>query len=175
MAPRRIVTGIDSDGRSVFLHDGPSPGVVDLGLGVDTEIWTDDPQTAAGADIADPAAVARHSLEPPAGGSKFRLWTFPPSSGEPPTAEQFAAALAAVEPVFDAGDALELDAPGFHTTRTVDYGVVLDGEVVLLLDEGEATLRVGDVVVQRGTRHAWENRSDAPCTMAFVLVSRPGS
>jgi uncharacterized cupin superfamily protein len=57
-----------------------------------------------------------------------------------------------------------------HRTRTVDYGIVLDGEVMLVLDDSETVLRAGDVVVQRGTSHRWENRSDAPARVAFILI-----
>ncbi len=74
---------------------------------------------------------------------------------------------------FDTGDALEEEDPAMHTTRTIDYGIILDGEVDLELDEGEVHLRPGDVIVQRATRHAWRNRGTAPCTIAFVLISSP--
>jgi mannose-6-phosphate isomerase-like protein (cupin superfamily) len=68
-------------------------------------------------------------------------------------------------------ETFEMDHPGMHTTDSVDYDVVLDGEIVLELDEGrEVTLRAQDVAVQHGTRHAWRNRSDRPATMLFVLV-----
>jgi uncharacterized cupin superfamily protein len=61
--------------------------------------------------------------------------------------------------------------PLMHRTETVDYGVVIDGELTLVLDEGEVLLRPGSVVVQRGTNHAWANRSGRPCRMLFVLVA----
>ena len=66
---------------------------------------------------------------------------------------------------------MEQNDPGMHTTRTIDYGIVLSGEIYLELDEGEVHLTPGDVVVQRGTRHAWRNRSAEPCKIAFVLIS----
>ena len=68
---------------------------------------------------------------------------------------------------------MEKDDQAMHTTRTIDYGIVLSGEIDLELDEGEVHLGPGDVVVQRGTRHAWRNRGSRPCTMAFVLISSP--
>jgi quercetin dioxygenase-like cupin family protein len=85
------------------------------------------------------------------------------------TEEEMAAAWSRVE----VGDAFDADEPGMHTTRTIDYGIVLSGEIDLELDEGVAHLRPGDVVVQRGTRHAWRNRGTEPCTVAFVLISSP--
>jgi quercetin dioxygenase-like cupin family protein len=60
--------------------------------------------------------------------------------------------------------------PLMHRTDTVDYGIVLSGEIYLVLDKQETLLKAGDVVVQRGTNHAWSNRSDKPCRMAFILV-----
>jgi uncharacterized cupin superfamily protein len=57
-----------------------------------------------------------------------------------------------------------------HRTQTVDYGIVLDGEVVLVLEDSETVLRAGDVVVQRGTSHRWENRSATPARVAFILI-----
>jgi quercetin dioxygenase-like cupin family protein len=67
----------------------------------------------------------------------------------------------------------EREDPAMPRTPTIDYGIVLEGEVVLELDDSETTLRAGDIVVQRKTRHAWRNRSDQPCTMVFVLISSP--
>ena len=60
--------------------------------------------------------------------------------------------------------------PGFHKTASVDYAIVLSGEIYALMDEGETLLKQGDVLVQRGTNHAWSNRSDAPAVLAFVLI-----
>jgi mannose-6-phosphate isomerase-like protein (cupin superfamily) len=74
---------------------------------------------------------------------------------------------------FDTGDAMEEENPDMHTTRTIDYGIVLSGELDLELDEGEVHLTAGDVIVQRGTRHAWHNRGTVPCKVAFVLISSP--
>ena len=60
--------------------------------------------------------------------------------------------------------------PGFHKTDTIDYAIVLSGEIYALMDEGEVLLKAGDVLVQRGTNHAWSNRTEAPCCIAFVLI-----
>ncbi|WP_205855964.1 cupin domain-containing protein, partial [Phytoactinopolyspora endophytica] len=64
----------------------------------------------------------------------------------------------------------EPDAPGVHTTDSVDYDIVLDGEIWLELDDETVHLRQGDVVVQNGTRHAWRNQGDRPASLAFVLI-----
>ena len=60
--------------------------------------------------------------------------------------------------------------PGFHQTDTLDYAICLEGEVWAVLDEGETLMKAGDVLIQRGTYHAWSNRGDKPCRMAFVLI-----
>jgi len=140
--PRRVVTGHDQRGVSVFLHDGPPPVVRKAPDGaLFYEIWgtgaTPAPIGAAEPDPAD-GSVA---VPPAPGGTKIRINEFPPG---------------VVSPV--------------HRTQSVDYGIVLDGEMVLVLDDTETVLGPGDVVVQRGTVHRWENRSGRPARMAFVLV-----
>jgi mannose-6-phosphate isomerase-like protein (cupin superfamily) len=170
MATRRVVTAIDDDGNSYFKHDGPTPGRLEMGLFIDDEIWIDDPARPDPAGDHDPATAETFQLEPPPGGSCLRIFTFLPDTGEAYDPETLAAAAAR----FDTGDAMEADAPGMHTTATIDYGVVLSGRITLELDAGTVDLGPGDVVVQRATRHAWRNRSGAPCTMAFVLISSPG-
>lgn len=143
MIPRRVVTGHDETGRSVFTSDGEPPVVRTAPDGaLFYEIWATD---AAPAPIAptelDP--TERSLTVPPApNGTKIRINEFPPG---------------AVSPV--------------HRTESVDYGIVLDGEVVLVLDDdSEKILAPGDVAIQRGTSHRWENRSGQPARMAFILV-----
>ena len=166
MVRRRVVTGINAEGKSYFVHDGPTPGHLDMGVRVIDEIWVDDPASPDPQAKRDPVDVETFHLEPPAEGSVVRVLTFRPGSAQ--VASESLAALAAR---FDTGDAMEEDEPGMHTTRTIDYGIVLSGEIDLELDEGEVHLSAGDVVVQRATRHAWRSCSDQPCVMAFVLVS----
>lgn len=171
MATRRVVTGINSDGKSVFVHDGETPGHLDLGVFTNNEIWVDDPANPDPGASVDPVDTDVQHLEPPAGGSVFRVFTFGPESAEPAAIEETVAAAATQ---FETGDAMEADAPGMHTTQTIDYGIVLSGEIDLELDDrAEVHLTAGDVVVQRGTRHAWRNRSGAPCVMGFVLIASP--
>lgn len=169
MTTRRVVTGINAGGKSYFVHDGPTPGSLDLGgARMLSEIWIDDPSKPDLAAAWDPAASGKFSLEPPEGGSVVRVVVLPADSGDE---MHSGAKLTAAG--FDTGDAMEEEDPAMHTTRTIDYGIVLDGEVDLELDEGEVHLRPGDVIVQRATRHAWRNRGTAPCTIAFVLISSP--
>jgi hypothetical protein len=166
---RRIVTGHDARGRSVIVSDGPSPHVLtlpgraDFGL---TNLWVTD-RTPADNAVDGDAAARPVVLEPPAGGSIFRVVEFPPDrAGGFDRRAAFDA--------MGAGHAMDASAarhPGMHKTATVDYAIVLSGEIWAIMDEGETLMRTGDVLVQRGTNHAWSNRSDQPCLMAFVLVS----
>jgi quercetin dioxygenase-like cupin family protein len=166
---RRIVTGHDARGRSIFVSDGPSPHVLTIGGRTDfalTNLWVTDSAPArnvGSADAADRAVV----LEPPKNGSIFRVVEFPPETGQ---AFDRTTAFSAM----GADHAMDPDAsrhPGMHKTDTVDYAIVLAGEIWALMDEGETLMKAGDCLVQRGTNHAWANRSDGPCLVAFILVS----
>jgi hypothetical protein len=167
---RRVVTGHNAKGRSVFVSDGPSPHVLALPGRPDfalTNLWVTDTSPANNNDSAD-AAARPVVLEPPAGGSIFRVVEFPPEKA--PGGFDRKAAFAAM----GADHAMDPDAsrhPGMHKTATVDYAIVLSGEIWALMDEGETLLKAGDCLVQRGTNHAWSNRSDRPCLVAFILIS----
>jgi hypothetical protein len=168
---RRIVTGHNAKGKSVILSDGPSPhvlsipGVPTFGL---TNLWVTDGAPADNSGSAD-AAKRPVVLEPPQSGTIFRVVEFPPDATLAGTFDRKAAFEG-----MGAGHAMDEDAsrhPGMHKTNTVDYAIVLSGEIWALMDEGETLMRAGDVLVQRGTNHAWSNRSSAPCLVAFILVS----
>ncbi len=168
---RRVVTGHDPAGRSVITFDGTPPAVVELAAVPGTvfhELWA----TAASpvpVDNGDDPTLGSLQLDPPQGGTRIRVVDIPPDSVQNAlSAEEAAAAFAEI----GATHAHELDGTHalMHRTETVDYGIVLIGEVWLVVDEGETRLRPGDVVVQRGTNHAWSNRTDTTARMAFVLV-----
>jgi hypothetical protein len=167
---RRVVTGHNAKGKSVIVSDGPSPHVLTLPGRTDfalTNLWVADTTPASNDGKAD-AAARPVVLEPPAGGSIFRVVEFPPEKA--PGGFDRKAAFAAM----GADHAMDPDAsrhPGMHKTTTVDYAVVLSGEIWALMDEGETLLKAGDCLVQRGTNHAWSNRSDGPCLVAFILIS----
>jgi hypothetical protein len=168
---RRVVTGHNAAGKSIFLRDGPSPHVFRRapGSAIVTELW----ETAAmpADNRGDEDAIRRgHRLPPPKHGTVFRVIEYPPDS-------ERLAALARERTLPDdgSGRAQASDRgnprhPGFHKTNSVDYAIVLAGEIYAMMDEGETLLKVGDVLIQRGTNHAWSNRSDAPATVAFVLI-----
>jgi mannose-6-phosphate isomerase-like protein (cupin superfamily) len=167
--PRRVVTGHDEKGRAVVLIDGESPHTFFLekagGLQL-TEIWE---TRSAPADNAGGRDAADHErrIEPVGGGSVFRIIEYPPDSVRLKTlAPEFFRGMGA-----QAADAATRRHPGMHKTDTIDYCVVLSGEIWAVLDDGEVLLRAGDCLVQRGTNHAWSNRSDEPCVIAFVLIA----
>ena len=165
---RRVVTGHDAQGRSVILMDGESTHsfVVEKAGGLRlTELWE---TTSSPADNSGGADAAEHErrIEPRGGGTVFRVIEYPPDSVRLKTLKP--------EEYFSSMGAQAADAarhPGMHKTDTVDYPIVLSGEIVAVLDEGEALLRAGDCLVQRGTSHAWSNRTQEPCVIAFVLVA----
>jgi hypothetical protein len=174
MSFRRVVTAKNSAGKSVVISDGPSPREMALkhtpGF-VSAPMW----MTAATPTLAageDPMSVPGSSLLPAVGGSSFMLVTFPPDSVM--MSSDFDPAKAGPEHLAAApgiAETFELDNPGMHTTPTVDYGVVLDGEIWLELDDGATVhLKQHDTVVQQGARHAWRNKGTKPATLVFVLV-----
>ncbi|GAA4718552.1 cupin domain-containing protein [Phytohabitans rumicis] len=171
---RRVVTGIDEQGRSVILSDGEAPNVFRSptvpGFGA-VQVWTTAPgpvrndgaADAAGADVEIP-------MYPPLGGTVFRVADFPPDTayGEVGKDQLFSdiGGEHARDGATHSGDRHFW----FHKTDSIDFGVVLEGEIWMLLDEGECLLRAGDVIVQRGTAHSWSNRSGKPCRIAFLLL-----
>jgi quercetin dioxygenase-like cupin family protein len=141
-APRRIVTGHDDSGKSVVVSDTPVPKTLDIGTAAFHEVWITD-ATPAPIAASEPEPTDRPvRVPPPANGVMVRFTEMAPGAESP-----------------------------MHRTETVDVGVVIDGETWLLLDDGSETrVGPGDAVVQRGTAHAWANRSDRPVRMLFVLI-----
>ena len=167
---RRVVTGHNAAGRSIFIMDGDAPAVFDRGPGRTcvTEFWE---TRTTPADTTGNAEVTDHPnrLPPPRNGSVFRVVEYPPDKLRVTTLRNPDEAHDARREgyVRDLGNARH---PGFHKTATVDYAIVLSGEIYALMDEGEVLLKAGDVLVQRGTNHAWSNRTDQPVQIAFVLI-----
>lgn len=168
---RRVVTGKDATGKAVALIDGPAPGVhqrTEMGVST-TLLWVTD---SVPADLSsnEDAGTRRVGIPPPAGGTIFRVVEFAP---EKEITAGYETRLKAIQGVGLAPEGPSRERPrdpAMHRTRTIDYAVVLSGEIDMLLDDSEVHLRAGDVVVQRGTNHAWVNRGDAPCQVAFILV-----
>jgi Cupin domain len=170
---RRIVTGHDGRGRSIVQEDGPPARAATLGGDGGTtfqELWntrsSPAPIDRSGGEPAEPGI----SLLPPAGGTRIRILDIPPDDGT--VAALPREAVRALFEAIGAGHTLPEDPPHplMHRTETIDYGIVLEGELVLILDGSETVVRAGDVVIQRGTSHAWANRSGANARIAFVLI-----
>jgi mannose-6-phosphate isomerase-like protein (cupin superfamily) len=164
---RRIVTGHNASNQSIIVADGPSERIYD-NLGqpglVFQEIWAT-MQTPAPID-RDQQRVDEGSLvlAPPANGVRIRVLDIPPDTADESLDEVF-------ENISASDEKVESDRhPSFHRTETIDFGIVLSGEIVLLMDDGETTVGPGEIVVQRGTNHGWANRTDQPCRVAFVLI-----
>jgi mannose-6-phosphate isomerase-like protein (cupin superfamily) len=171
MRVRRVVTGHDRDGKAVFASDQEvDPLTVALLPGWDLHrLWgADQAPTFPG----DGSPTAQPSYFPPVGGYRFGLSCVPPGTVSVPAGLDLQAALAEVEEKLPGLLAcVEPDNPGMHTTDTIDFEVVLSGEVILELDDGaEKVLRPGDTVVQNGTRHRWSNRGTEPAVMAVFLI-----
>ena len=170
----RVVTGHDADGRAIVASDGPLPTVVEIQAIPGTvfhEVWETRATPAPVDNGADPT-TGPLKLPPPKQGTRIRFVDIPPD-----TDDFLAKGAARMKEAFtQAGDAavstVRRDSPHplMHRTESIDYGVVIDGEMTLVLDDGEVLLKPGSVVVQRGTNHAWANRSGRPCRMLFVLV-----
>jgi mannose-6-phosphate isomerase-like protein (cupin superfamily) len=171
MKVRRVVTGHDRNGKAMFASDQEVDPVTPALLpGTEFHrLWGAD-QAPAFPDDGGP--TAQPSYFPPLGGYRFGLVTTPPALGSAPADLDLQAALAEMEEKLPGVLAyLEPDNPGMHTTDTIDFEVVLSGELVLELDDGvEKVLRPGDTVVQNGTRHRWSNRGTEPAVMAVFMV-----
>jgi hypothetical protein len=174
MDVRRVVAGTDERGRSVILSDGPAPHSRDFATvpgQSQTRIWFSDGPAAAAPPAAEPT-TATGPVVPPTGGASFLIVRFAPDSvAQGAGFEPGRAAAEFAEFAPDIAAASDPDEPGIHRTASVDYGVVLDGEIWLEVDGGaQARLRPGDTVVQLGGRHAWRNKTDRPATIAVVLT-----
>ena len=174
--PRRALTGRDASGKSIFQSFDVTPQIVTFesrpGLAFYEIYATDDVPRLTGRE-PDPMTTKRGSFPKPHG-SLFRLTLFPPrppegSTPSPGGYEKYLEELSQKIPGM--AEHFERDTPGMHTSDTLDYGIVIRGEMILELDDGKTVhLRQGDCVVQNGTRHRWRNALSEPCLMAFVLI-----
>lgn len=164
---RRIVTGHDAEGKAIALLDTPvmakrrSSG----GNGM-TLLWVTS-EFPVDLSSASDRAQTPVGVPPPANGTVFRIVDFAPISGE-------AAHVDHDEVLRSMG--IDPATQGYprhantHRTRTIDYAIVLEGEIDMLLDDSEVHVKAGDVLVQQGTNHAWVNNSGKPCRIAFILI-----
>ena len=152
---RRVVTGHDAEGRAVIVSDAAPPNTIRAnGFAVATWLWLDGPPATVDDGGDEPDGPVQ--LEPPPGGCSVRIIRFPGAS-------EGGGDWIRVE-----GD--DADEPGMHATDTLDFMVVVDGRIVLGLDDGEHELGPGDVVIQRGNRHRWRVAGDDPCTYVVCML-----
>ena len=166
---RRVVTTVDKSGRAVALFDGANPHkAVRPNRGVTSRlIWVTDQTPADISGMADGAAI-EIGIAPPPGGSVFRIIDIPPTPPEVDMLDQDYLHKQIGDHAPKRG--LPPRHPLMHRTLTIDYVIVMQGEIDMLLDDSELHLKAGDVVIQQGTNHAWVNRGTEPCRIAFVLI-----
>jgi len=172
---RRVVTGHDANGKATVLSDGPAPFVHVNPRNPDdtsTDIWrTGDMPVTIVAEPEEPTLGPRRQM-PAANGTVIRINRFAPETDavRNMTVEQARAAFTALgnEPASTFGRGGHH--PLMHRTETIDYALILSGEITMILDDQDVHLKAGDVVVQCGTNHAWSNRSGAVCEVMFVLI-----
>lgn len=171
---RRVVTGHSPDGRAQVASEGPLPTVVEVQAIPGTvfhEVWATHATPAPVDNGADPT-TGPLMLPPPKQGTRIRFVDIPPDTDDflAQGASRMKDAFAEIGDVQASTVKATSPHPLMHRTESIDYGIVIDGEMTLVLDDAEVLLRPGSVVVQRGTNHAWANRSGKPCRMLFVLI-----
>ena len=169
-----MVTGHDENGKSIVVSDGFAPAVRTSPARpghFSTEIWRTSGAPAPVGNEPDPTTEPRQ-LKPPKHGTVIRVSEIPPESEAVRNFDSGAA-----KKIFESMGQVDASTfreggrhPLMHRTETIDYGIVLSGELTLILDDSEVQLKAGDMVIQRGTNHSWSNRSDKSCIIAFILV-----
>jgi quercetin dioxygenase-like cupin family protein len=172
---RRVVTGHDATGKAVVLEDGLAPAVrtnPHRPGHISVDLWkTDASPVIVRREETDPTAGPKQ-IHPPPHGTVFRISEIAPETEaiRNMDAEKAKEVFKAMGNENASTFGQNKRHPFMHRTETIDYAVVLEGEVVMLLDDEDVHLKAGDVVIQRGTNHAWSNRSNKPCKMLYVLI-----
>ena len=166
---RRVVTTVDENGKAVVLFDSDAPNkrVRPQRATVSRLLWT---TKETPADIAGPVdrGNADVGVAPPVGGSIFRVIDIPPTPREVddlPLDYLHSQHVGSIPKRH-----LPPSHPLMHATRSIDYAIIMSGEIDMLLDDSEVHFKAGDVLIQQGTNHAWVNRGTEPCRIAFVLI-----
>jgi mannose-6-phosphate isomerase-like protein (cupin superfamily) len=171
---QRVVTGHDAEGKAIVSIQGEAPRIRTM-QNVDGlyfhEIWNTGAAPALIDNGCDPT-LTYEKLPPPERGSLIRVVQIPPErdTAMPTTEEERRKHFRDIGGAEAATGRASSPHPLMHRTQTIDYGIVIEGTLTLVLDDSEVELHPGDVVVQRGTNHAWSNRTDAPVLIAFVLL-----
>lgn len=171
---RVVVTGHTPEGRSIIAADRTSPHIMPImdqpNFAV-TDFWKTfaTPADNSQRPVKDPCSLPIQ-VAPPASGSVFRVVQFPPDKDWAAKAAAMGGSVPIDETAKSASKAGEVRHAHMHRTHSIDYAIVLSGEIWAIMDEDETKLVAGDMLIQRGTNHAWANRSSAPCIVAFVLI-----
>ena len=168
---RRVVTANDAAGKSRIVEDGPAAAIRTVAERPGyraVNVWRTQ-EMPARIDARDSTSDHR-GVKPPKNGTVLRICDFPPEPKDPKELKRVMDAT--FGSIYSDADHERATArhPGMHQTETVDYGIVLEGEIWAVMEEGETLLRTGDIMIQRGTNHAWSNRSNKTCRIAFVLI-----
>jgi mannose-6-phosphate isomerase-like protein (cupin superfamily) len=164
---RRVVTALDASGKAVVMIDERTHLTAPRPPNYAANIWVTDKSLPDFSPAAD-RGKTKVGLAPPKSGTVFRIVDFAPESqGEQPTDVNHMMKIVGAEAP---KKGLPPRHPMMHRTRTLDYAIIMSGEIDMLLDEGEVHLKAGDVLVQQATNHAWVNRSGKPCRVAFILM-----
>jgi naringenin degradation protein FdeH len=165
---RRVVTTHDETGKAVILLDGPTPHRNERGNGaVLFNVWVTD-ETPADLKGKQDKMARQIDIPPPKGGSVIRVLDIPPTGDV--SKLDVGAMQAHLGPEHSHPKARKPRHPMMHRTRTIDYAIILAGEIDMLLDDSEVHLKTGDILVQQATNHAWVNRGTEPCRICFVLI-----
>jgi uncharacterized cupin superfamily protein len=172
---RRVVTGNDERGRSKVIWDGPSPGVHESAVPrkghIDFWVWRETPMPLAGDE--DPATWD-DEFPGPSGGGHMRVINWLARAADPsqipPRVPPHAPKAAHGGRSWSRGGGNDFDRTAMHKTESVDYGIMLAGERILVLDDGELVMKPGDIIVQVGAWHLWDS-SKMGCLMAFDMIS----
>lgn len=163
---RRIVTGVNNDGNAVIVGDGPAPHTVSRpALSVESALlWVTDETPVDLSRLTDPTD-RDIGVAPPAAGSILRVVDFLPGPNCKIDSESFLKEMG-----LEHGPPSTARHAFMHRTRSIDYAIVLSGEIDMLLDLGEVHVKAGDILIQRATSHAWVNRTKEVCRIVFVLI-----
>ena len=172
---RRVVTGHDANGKAIVVSDGPAPFAItnpQRSGYVSTDIWRTHATPAPIAAQPDEPTLGPRRQMPEKNGTVIRVNRVMPETDDigkltPEDSKRIFAALGNEQASTFAKNGRH---PLMHRTETIDYAVILSGEIYCVLDDTEVLLKTGDILVQCGTNHAWSNRSDAPCDILFVLI-----
>ena len=168
---RRILTGFAPGGAATIVEDRVAPNTMTVperpGYRV-TSLWVTGETPAR---LEEPDGTGTHKgLLPPKGGTVFRIIDIPPEPKDKSAMERMQSATFGQIYADRERSSGPQKHPGMHQTDTIDYAVVLEGELYAVLEDKETLMKAGDVLIQRGTNHAWANRSDKMCRILFVLV-----